>query len=101
MSQDPGTGIQPFLPPVPAQTGASLQLYAYKGVAALASISRCAIFALVTVAHVIFVGIPEKVLGPGSSWKLTRIPNALLCRFALFLMGYWWIATEVVQVKRV
>ncbi|KAI5451715.1 hypothetical protein NCC49_001364 [Naganishia albida] len=99
--RDPGTGIQPFLPPVPAQTGASLQLYAYKGVAALASISRCAILALVTVAHVILVGIPEKVLGPGSSWKLTRIPNALLCRFALFLMGYWWIATEVVQVKRV
>ena len=39
--------------------------------------------------------------GPGLVRWITRIPSAVLCRLALFLMGYWWIDTEVAQVKRV
>ncbi|GHJ86973.1 hypothetical protein NliqN6_3375 [Naganishia liquefaciens] len=98
--RDPGTGIQPFLPPVPA-TSESPLLVLYKAVAGFASISRCAVLLVVALVYAVLVDIPERVLGPALSRRITRIPSAALCRLALFLMGYWWIGTEVAQVKRV
>lgn len=60
-SQDPGTGIQPFLPPVPA-TSDSPFLVVYRAVAGIASISRGAVLALVALVYLVLVDIPERVL---------------------------------------
>jgi hypothetical protein len=59
--QDPGTGIQPFLPPVPATSDSPL-LAIYRSIARLAAVSRFVGLVLLGFVYGVLVEIPERIL---------------------------------------
>ncbi|KLO11236.1 hypothetical protein SCHPADRAFT_831421 [Schizopora paradoxa] len=100
--RDPGTGIQPFLRPVPPQESASSVaiilaplLYALSTIRALLVICLTIIYVLLT--KVIFI-----VLFPLAPLHrlATRYVTAVVARLTLFTVGLYWIPVEVVKRRK-
>lgn len=121
--QDPGSGVAPFVLPIPVTTASlapPLKLLAYAFAYLLASIRTFVVvlllllqFTLVEVLLKICVSDVSIVLSrrllrilltqlvvPPLYVLLARIVTAVLTRTALLMMGYWWIAPEDVTLKR-
>ncbi|KAI0335559.1 hypothetical protein GY45DRAFT_1267780 [Cubamyces sp. BRFM 1775] len=99
--RDPGTGIQPFLRPIPPSgsewiaTAISPLRYAI-GATKTVLLLALALVYLVVVQGVCLLFSPI----PPLYRSVTRLFTALLSRFALLLVGLYWIPVEVVQRKR-
>ncbi|KAJ3987196.1 hypothetical protein F5890DRAFT_1632694 [Lentinula detonsa] len=93
--RDPGTGIQPFLTPVPSPgshssvlSAALLPLQYVVGILRLILIILLAsVYALVAA---VFAVVPP----------LKRVISSALIRAVLFCLGFFWISTEIVSKKR-
>lgn len=96
--RDPGTGIQPFLTPVPPASDSvtvALSPLLYL-IGAVRTVLVLALALLYLVLVVPFKAIPGPVTS-GLAWLL----SAILCRVALFALGFLWIPVETVSRRRV
>ncbi|KAI0269167.1 hypothetical protein BC834DRAFT_932181 [Gloeopeniophorella convolvens] len=99
--RDPGTGIQPFLTPVPPSEPSTVAKIALPFAYGLGAI-RVAVIAILATIHLVLVSgvcvllIPIPPLHRFISWVLT----ALLSRLSLLVLGLWWIPVEQVTRKR-
>ncbi|RDX55724.1 hypothetical protein OH76DRAFT_764849 [Lentinus brumalis] len=99
--RDPGTGIQPFLRPIPPSGGELLaNLLAPVGYA-LGVIKTAVLLALALVYFVLVHGVCL-ILSPVPPIHraVTHLLTALLSRLALLLVGLYWIPVDVVARKR-
>ncbi|KAI0650649.1 hypothetical protein C8Q79DRAFT_397753 [Trametes meyenii] len=99
--RDPGTGIQPFLRPIPPSDTDILAtlvspLGYVVGVVKTVLVLGLALLYLVVVQGVCLLLSPI----PPLHRAVTYVFTALLARLALFLTGLYWIPVEVVQRKR-
>ncbi|KAF9391827.1 hypothetical protein CPB97_005235 [Podila verticillata] len=103
--RDQGTGIQPFLPPVPAvedhspaEKALGVILMIVKPITGLV---KMALVAVVGVVYLILesIGLVLSPLGPIHR-IYHRFITAVLLRLVLVLLGFFWIKTEVVTLKR-
>ncbi|KAJ1309072.1 hypothetical protein OPQ81_004751 [Rhizoctonia solani] len=98
--RDPGTGVQPFLTPVPPQVTKSLADYGAAAfgvvVGVLRSIVALGLLILFTVFHLVCIlSIPIPPLHRFLSWLVI----ATLGRVFLCLLGFWSISTYVASKK--
>ncbi|GJE84450.1 hypothetical protein PsYK624_005260 [Phanerochaete sordida] len=99
--RDPGTGIQPFLTPVPPVSADIL---------ATALLPVGYALGLIRTALVLALGLLYALLVGGVCTLLTPVPplyravshalTAVIARSVLLLVGVWWIPVEVVTRKR-
>ncbi|TDL29401.1 hypothetical protein BD410DRAFT_758222 [Rickenella mellea] len=99
--RDPGTGIQPFLTPVPPkQTLTILNIFQPVGIIlGLARVILVLILTLVytlTVHGVFFIFTPV----PPLYRFATRFATAVVTRLVLLVSGFWWIHVESANRKR-
>ncbi|ESK97655.1 vacuolar protein sorting protein vps66 [Moniliophthora roreri MCA 2997] len=101
--RDPGTGIQPFLTPVPPPKPGSDFLYlVWAPIGYVIGAIRTVLVLGLTLVYVLLVhGVLSVfcVLPPAHRFA-TRIVTALLCRVVLFLAGFVWIPVEIISRKR-
>ncbi|KAI0772700.1 hypothetical protein BC629DRAFT_1639305 [Irpex lacteus] len=99
--RDPGTGIQPFLTPVPpVGSDALASVLLPFGYAAAAA--RTAAIAILTL---LYVPLVQGILViatpiPPLHRAARRVLTAIICRVILLLLGLWWIPVEVVTRKK-
>ncbi|KZT24445.1 hypothetical protein NEOLEDRAFT_1206595 [Neolentinus lepideus HHB14362 ss-1] len=99
--RDPGTGIQPFLAPVPPLGSDTYGKY-LKPLQYVIGLLKFVLAILLFAVYFILVHIICLILVPAGpihravTWLLT----ALLTRAILFIIGFWWIPVEVVIRKR-
>ncbi|KAF9196938.1 hypothetical protein BGZ50_004525 [Haplosporangium sp. Z 11] len=105
MTHDQGTGIQPFLPPVPAnadhspfQKAFTLVLMVVKPIAGALKLILVSIVALALVL-LQTLGLILSPLPPLHR-LYSRLISAILLRVILVLLGFFWIRHEVVTLKR-
>ncbi|KAI0722877.1 hypothetical protein C8Q76DRAFT_376968 [Earliella scabrosa] len=99
--RDPGTGIQPFLRPLPPSGSEALATVLSPLGYALGAVKTVLLLALALVYFVLvqvvcLVFLPIRPLHRA----VTHLLTALLSRLALFLVGLYWIPVEVVARKR-
>ncbi|WVF71123.1 hypothetical protein IAT40_005920 [Kwoniella sp. CBS 6097] len=100
--RDPGTGIQPFLPPMPPRTVSPIFVAILAVPSFLHSVVRTILLAVVALVHILLVDglclifVPVPPLYRSINSALT----AFTCRLALGIMGYYWITTDMVSPKR-
>ncbi|KAI0036039.1 hypothetical protein K488DRAFT_41979 [Vararia minispora EC-137] len=99
--RDPGTGIQPFLTPVPAVTVNSVFI-ALVPLRYVFGAIRMACALLLAVLHLLFVEGVCRVLMPIKPLHhaVSCIFTAITCRLALLFLGLAWIPTEQFTRKR-
>ncbi|KAI0693790.1 hypothetical protein BC835DRAFT_1352071 [Cytidiella melzeri] len=99
--RDPGTGIQPFLTPVPA-LGSDALASVFLPLGCLAALIRTATIAVLALLYAIVVkGILTVVVPVAPLHRLLSYAfTALLSRLVLLLLGLWWIPVEVVTRKK-
>ncbi|KAI8333349.1 hypothetical protein BC941DRAFT_401474 [Chlamydoabsidia padenii] len=104
--RDPGTGIQPFLPPVPPRTETSL-LFSLSNVIhyVVGPVQGIVKFILVTIALLLYfvlvplLGTLLTPLGPLQGlWK--RSFSSLCLRLILFFTGFFYIKSEPVSIRK-
>ncbi|KAG1753936.1 uncharacterized protein EDB91DRAFT_1100725 [Suillus paluster] len=99
--RDPGTGIQPFLAPVPPQERDFFVTF-LTPVRVIVAALRTAVVIVLTLVHFVLVHVigflcrPVLPLQDLISW----LGTALLARLALYAIGFWWVSTELVVRKR-
>ncbi|CAO3616975.1 unnamed protein product [Cunninghamella echinulata] len=104
--RDPGTGIQPFLPPVPPRTESSFLLtltnIIHYVVGPLQGIIKFIFIILLGLLYLIFVPIFGLVLVPLGPlqrvWK--KAFTSIFLRLVLFFMGFFYIKTEAVTLRK-
>ncbi|KAM5534318.1 hypothetical protein V8D89_012046 [Ganoderma adspersum] len=99
--RDPGTGIQPFLRPVPPSGFEALSSVLAPVGYALGAVKILALLGLAVVYFVLVEGVclvfyPIRPLHRA----ITRLFTAMLSRLALLFVGLYWIPVEVVARKR-
>ncbi|KAH8106125.1 hypothetical protein BXZ70DRAFT_918320 [Cristinia sonorae] len=99
--RDPGTGIQPFLTPLPP-AGSDAISTALLPLGFLIGTVRMTLIAVLGLLYTILIGVcallkPVPPLYRAVAYALT----AILSRLVLLLVGLWWIQVEVVTRKRV
>eukprot|EP01135_Chromosphaera_perkinsii_P009396 Nk52_evm72s1737 gene=Nk52_evmTU72s1737 len=103
--RDPGTGIQPFLPPKAPITphGVPYMIFDFlkqRVVGPLLAIVRCvlllAVFLLYFVLNLVTYCIPVAILRR----PVDRFVTAICCRLALFFLGFWWINSDTVTLAK-
>ncbi|KAH7922444.1 hypothetical protein BV22DRAFT_1037467 [Leucogyrophana mollusca] len=99
--RDPGTGIQPFLSPVPPSETDVLAT-AFLPIRHLIGTLRTSLVLVLALVYLILVRGVCLILTPipSVSRTVTRLCTALLARLALCLIGFWWIPAELVTRKR-
>ncbi|THH17955.1 hypothetical protein EW146_g2953 [Bondarzewia mesenterica] len=99
--RDPGTGIQPFLTPVPP-SGSNVLAKLALPLGFVLGIFRTAIILILAFLHTVLVqGICFVLLPiPAVHRSVTYVITAVVCRSALFLLGLFWIPVENVTRKR-
>ncbi|KAL5530372.1 hypothetical protein ACEPAF_6630 [Sanghuangporus sanghuang] len=99
--RDPGTGIQPFLTPVPPQESGSLATIS-KPLLYLIGIIRTALVLALAILYSLLVSGFCTLLSPVPPLRriLTFILSAAIFRLSLFAVGLYWIPVEVVRRKR-
>lgn len=99
--RDPGTGIQPFLVPVPPQER-DLFVTILTPIRAVVAIIRTAVIIVLISIHFVLVHVlgficrPVPPLQNVFSW----LGTALLARLALYVIGFWSVPTELMVRKR-
>ncbi|ORE10932.1 hypothetical protein BCV72DRAFT_198748 [Rhizopus microsporus var. microsporus] len=104
--RDAGTGIQPFLPPVPPRTDSSILITLSKIVCSIAGYSQgilktLIIFALglLYILLVFCIGILLTPIRPLKRiWQ--SLISAVIIRSILFFMGFFQIKTETISVRK-
>ncbi|KAI8063401.1 uncharacterized protein B0P05DRAFT_555745 [Gilbertella persicaria] len=103
--RDASTGIQPFLPPVPPRTDASLLVtlsnVVHWTVGPLQGSIKLILISLVSVVYVLLNGLSVLLtpLGPlKRAWH--TLYSTLLIRLILFLMGFFYIKKETVSIRK-
>ncbi|KAI0375735.1 hypothetical protein BV20DRAFT_932606 [Pilatotrama ljubarskyi] len=99
--RDPGTGIQPFLRPIPP-AGSELLATVVSPVGYVLGVVKTALVLALALLYVLLVQGLCLVFSPISPLHraTTYVFTALLSRLALLLVGLYWIPVEVVQRKR-
>ncbi|KAI0776019.1 hypothetical protein BD413DRAFT_469414 [Trametes elegans] len=99
--RDPGTGIQPFLRPIPPSGSEVLVAVLSPLAYAVGAVKTVLILALVLAYAVVVQGICLVFIPiPPLYRSVTYVLTAVLSRLALLLVGLYWIPVEVVQKKR-
>ncbi|KAI9478536.1 MAG: hypothetical protein EXX96DRAFT_571287 [Benjaminiella poitrasii] len=104
--RDAGTGIQPFLPPVPPRTDSSLIVtlsnIIHIIVGPIQGIVKILLIGLVSLIYGLFVPLLGTLLTPlkplQRGWS--RLFSALLLRLILFLSGFFYIKTETISIHK-
>ncbi|KAJ3475054.1 hypothetical protein NLI96_g12090 [Meripilus lineatus] len=99
--RDPGTGIQPFLTPLPASgTDALATILLPIGFAV--GIVRTVLILLLTLVYTVLVSGLSVILRPVPPLYrvVTRVLTAIIARLVLLLIGLWWIPVDLVARKR-
>ncbi|ETW84557.1 hypothetical protein HETIRDRAFT_171061 [Heterobasidion irregulare TC 32-1] len=99
--RDPGTGIQPFLTPLPP-SDSNIVLNITLPLRYLLGVLRTGIVVILASLYTVLVeGICSILLPiPPLYRAVTYVLTAILCRFALFILGFLWIPVETVTRKR-
>ncbi|KAK1236736.1 hypothetical protein PQX77_000092 [Marasmius sp. AFHP31] len=101
--RDPGTGIQPFLTPIPPpQPGTKYLLAALYPIGIALATVRTTLVLVLTLAYVLIVQgvLSIFLIAPPVHRLLTRILTSIISRLVLLIVGYYWIPVEVVARKR-
>ncbi|EIW61276.1 uncharacterized protein TRAVEDRAFT_142873 [Trametes versicolor FP-101664 SS1] len=99
--RDPGTGIQPFLRPVPPSGSDIIATVVAPLGYALGAVKTILVLAVALVYAVLVQGLCLVFAPvPPLHRAVTYVFTAILSRLALFLVGLYWIPVEVVQRKR-
>ncbi|KAI8083058.1 uncharacterized protein BX664DRAFT_339724 [Halteromyces radiatus] len=104
--RDPGTGIQPFLPPVPPRTENSLLLslsnVIHYIVGPIQGIIKFTLVTIVALLYLILVPLLGTLLIPLKPlqrvWK--RIFTSVCLRLILFFMGFFYFKSEPVSIRK-
>ncbi|KAH7887836.1 hypothetical protein F5I97DRAFT_1863189 [Phlebopus sp. FC_14] len=98
--RDPGTGIQPFLPPVPPSEN-DLFVTLLMPVRGVLAMVRTALVAAIAFIHVLLHALYEFFIPiPSLRCRIGGGSTMLLSRLALYVLGFIWIPEEVVTRKR-
>ncbi|KAF8450409.1 hypothetical protein L210DRAFT_3437783 [Boletus edulis BED1] len=99
--RDPGTGIQPFLPPVPPSEN-DLWSTLLAPVRVTFAVSRSLVVMLIAVLHFILANVLCTLLTPVPPLHrlVEEASTRTLSRLALFVLGFLWIPEEKVARKR-
>ncbi|KAJ2664236.1 Lysophosphatidic acid:oleoyl-CoA acyltransferase 1 [Coemansia sp. RSA 1199] len=103
--RDSGTGIQPFLQPVPARTQQSavasvfgiIKSYA---VGPVASVVRLAALAAIAALDVVTAALGTLLVVPQVRRGYSRLTRSALARLALFIMGFHTIDAKTVSLRK-
>lgn len=100
--RDPGTGIQPFLTPIPPAAGSDVVTYLLLPFGILLGVVRITLVAAVTLLYVLLVDGVCLILRPIPPIHrlITGLFTSFLTRLVLLLVGIPWIPVEVVPRKR-
>ncbi|KAI9000919.1 hypothetical protein BD414DRAFT_473089 [Trametes punicea] len=99
--RDPGTGIQPFLRPIPPSGSEWLAAAVSPIGYALGAVKTVLVLALALLYVVLVQGVCLLFLPVPSLHKaVTYVLTAVLSRLALLLVGLYWIPVEAVQRRR-
>ncbi|GBE79578.1 hypothetical protein SCP_0207780 [Sparassis crispa] len=99
--RDPGTGIQPFLKPVPPLGSETLAYLALPFGYVVGAIRLSLIVVLGLLYALVVRGFcPVLIVVPPLYRLVTQFLTALICRLVLLLIGLWWIPVDVVARKR-
>ncbi|KAF9075938.1 hypothetical protein BDP27DRAFT_1314760 [Rhodocollybia butyracea] len=101
--RDPGTGIQPFLTPVPPPSSHSTVLStALLPIRYIIGLIRLTIVLLLTVCYVLITkGVCSiLVVVPPLQRVTVSFTTSVIARAVLFCLGFIWIPTEIVSKKR-
>ncbi|GAA5892480.1 hypothetical protein JCM6882_005626 [Rhodosporidiobolus microsporus] len=102
--RDPGTGVQPFLPPLPASAeplAPLLRILLTPFAAALGGARTLVIVLLLGAQLVLVEGVLQVFSAiPPVYAPLSRACNASIARLVLAVLGVLWIKVETVQLKR-
>ncbi|KAH9977975.1 hypothetical protein BGW80DRAFT_1165715 [Lactifluus volemus] len=99
--RDPGTGIQPFLTPVPPLEANAVARIAYPLLYALAVVRTVLIAALAALYLVLVSGACTLLTPVPPIYRaISYVLTALLSRLSLFVLGVWWIRIEQISRKR-
>ncbi|KAG0185301.1 hypothetical protein DFQ28_009568 [Apophysomyces sp. BC1034] len=104
--RDPGTGIQPFLPPVPPHTESGLMQTLTNVIHYVAGpvqgILKLAVISVLALLYFILIQVLGTILSPlgliGRMW--CRLFSALVIRLVLFFSGFFYIKTETVSSRK-
>ncbi|KAH8550946.1 hypothetical protein BGW37DRAFT_468044 [Umbelopsis sp. PMI_123] len=104
--RDAGTGIQPFLPPVPPRSemtvaSAATNVFRLLVGPVLAIVRIAAVFLLLALYTLIISGIGGILsIAPPLQRTWNRVWMKILARIALFVIGFYYIRSEIVYVRR-
>ncbi|CEG77318.1 hypothetical protein RMATCC62417_12094 [Rhizopus microsporus] len=104
--RDAGTGIQPFLPPVPPRTDSSILITLSKIVRSIAGYSQGILKTLIIFAlgllYILLVSCIGILLTPIRPLKKIwqSLISAIIIRSILFFMGFFQIKTETISVRK-
>ncbi|KAI8886061.1 hypothetical protein K501DRAFT_293046 [Backusella circina FSU 941] len=104
--RDPGTGIQPFLPPVPPRTDSSLLAtlsnVIHIIVGPIQGLVKLVLVGMTALLYVLFVPLLGTLLTPLGPLKRAwnRLFSAVFLRLILFLCGFLHIKTETISVRK-
>ncbi|KZP32857.1 hypothetical protein FIBSPDRAFT_774026 [Athelia psychrophila] len=99
--RDPGTGIQPFLTPVPPKASDILDKVALPFGYLLAALRTVFILILALLYVTLVQGVCLLLAPIPPLYRIiTGILTSFVSRFILLLVGVWWIPVEVVTRKR-
>ncbi|KAI9263099.1 hypothetical protein BY458DRAFT_514835 [Sporodiniella umbellata] len=104
--RDAGTGIQPFLPPVPPRTDSSFLILLTNGVHTISgsvlAILKIPIVFLLSILYLLLVLVLGIVLTPIKPLKRAweNFFSTVLIRAVLLLMGFFYIKTETVSTRK-
>ncbi|KAI0347399.1 hypothetical protein BDW22DRAFT_1404954 [Trametopsis cervina] len=99
--RDPGTGIQPFLTPVPPVASDALAS-ALLPIGYILGVVRTAVIIVLALLYTVLVRGVLVILSPVPPLRrtLSRILTAILSRLVLLLLGIWWIPVELITRKK-
>ncbi|KAI7895003.1 uncharacterized protein EV154DRAFT_496683 [Mucor mucedo] len=104
--RDAGTGIQPFLPPVPPRTDSSILVtlsnVIHIVVGPIQAIVKITLISIVSAVYFLFVPVFGALLTPIAPLKRlwTRVFSAILLRLVLFIAGFFHIKTETLSIRK-
>ncbi|KAF8505586.1 hypothetical protein F5888DRAFT_1837178 [Russula emetica] len=99
--RDPGTGIQPFLTPVPPLGSNAVAKIALP-LSYVLGIIRTTLVVAIAAVYLVFVSGVCTILKPipPIHRAISYVITALLSRLSLFILGVWWIPVEHISRKR-
>ncbi|KIK65364.1 hypothetical protein GYMLUDRAFT_219320 [Collybiopsis luxurians FD-317 M1] len=100
--RDPGTGIQPFLTPVPSPSSRSTLLLITSPARYLIGLIRLIVILVLAICYVLIVKVLFTILLviPPAQRVASAVVSSAIIRVVLFFLGFIWIPTEIVSKKR-